>query len=151
MNNKRIKCQLAIFASLLLSIVITSCSKSDETPEISIPSGSENYFLKSMDFDSSESEKSLTFKTNVSWNISVSDTRSGSNWLSVSPISGDAGTNTVTVKASENTTYDDRNAVITITAGDSIRRVFVNQKQMNALTLTSDRFEVPVSGVGLWT
>lgn len=146
MNNKRIKCQLAIFASLLLSIVITSCSKSDETPEISIPSGSENYFLKSMDFDSSESEKSLTFKTNVSWNISVSDTRSGSNWLSVSPISGDAGTNTVTVKASENTTYDDRNAVITITAGDSIRRVFVNQKQMNALTLTSDRFEVPVSG-----
>ena len=43
-------------------------------------------------------------------------------------------------------TYDDRNAVITISAGDSIRKVFVNQKQLDALTLTSNRFEVPVEG-----
>ena len=78
----------------------------------------------------------------MAWTASVS----GSTWLSVTPTSGEAGTNTLTVKAEENTTYDDRNAVITLTAGDSIRRVFVNQKQLDALTLTSDRFEVPVEG-----
>ena len=139
---KNIKCLAAIMMVAAMSILNFSCSK-DVTPEITIPTGSEDFFKKSMDFESSAAEKKLTFSTNVSWTASVSATRGGVDWLSVTPTSGEPGVNTLAVRANENTTYDDRNAVITITAGDSIRRVFVNQKQLDALTLTADRFEVP--------
>ena len=135
-------CLLTIMMVAAMSLLTVSCSKDEVVPELKIPAGSVDYFTKSMDFDSPSGEKKLTFTSNVAWTASVS----GSTWLSVTPTSGEAGTNTLTVKADENTTYDDRNAVITLTAGDSIRRVFVNQKQLDALTLTSDRFEVPVEG-----
>lgn len=142
---KNIKCMAIIMMVAAMSILSISCSK-EVIPEITIPTGSEDFFKKSMDFGSSASEKKLTFSSNVSWTASVSATRAGVNWLTVTPSSGESGVNSVVVKANENTTYDDRNAVITITAGDSIRRVFVNQKQLDALTLTADRFEVPAAG-----
>ena len=136
---------------MLLSVfvygVMTACSSDDEvTPQLSVPSGEDDYFVQSMDFESSAAEKTFVFNSNVAWTLSVADTRSGSSWLTVDPESGKAGTHTITVKASENTTYDDRNAVITISAGNITRKVFVNQKQLDALTLTSNRFEVPVGG-----
>ena len=135
---------------ILLSVLcfgMVGCSSDDDAaPQLSVPAGFENFFMKSMDFDSSAGEKTFTFNSNVTWTLSVAETRNGSSWLSVNPAGGDAGTHTVTVKALENTTYDNRNAVITISAGDSIRKVFVNQKQLNSLTLTSNRFEVPVEG-----
>ena len=143
---KNIKCLATIMIVAAMSILNFSCSKDDVTPEIKIPTGNEDFFKKSMDFTSSASEKTLTFSSNVSWTASVSATRAGADWLSITPTSGEPGVNSVVVKASENTTYDDRNAVITITAGDSIRKVFVNQKQLDALTLTADRFEVPAKG-----
>lgn len=139
---KSIWCLSAVMMVAAMSLLTVSCSKDEVVPELKIPTGSENYFAKSMDFDSPSAEKKLTFTSNVKWTATVS----GSSWLSVTPTSGEAGTNTLTVKAEENTTYDDRNTVITIAAGDTIRRVFVNQKQLDALTLTSDRFEVPVEG-----
>lgn len=143
---KDIRCLTTIIMVAAMSILNFSCSKDDVTPEIKIPTGSEDFFKKSMDFGSSASEKTLTFSSNVSWTASVSATRAGVDWLTVTPTSGEPGMYTMTIKANENTTYDDRNAVITITAGDSIKRVFVNQKQMDALTLTADRFEVPATG-----
>lgn len=139
-----------LFGMVLLAVMsfgITGCGSDDDvTPEITVPNGSDNYFVKSMDFGSSASEKTFTFSSNVPWTLSVADTRSGSNWLLATPTSGEAGTHTITVKAQENTTYDDRNAVITVSAADSTRTVFVNQKQLDALTLTSNRYEVPVEG-----
>ena len=131
----------------MLCVMIANCSSENEvTPEISVPVGNDNFFSKSMDFGSSASEKSFTFSSNVAWTLSVAETRSGNGWLTASPTNGEAGTHTVIVKAQDNKTYDDRNAVITISAGDSIRKIFVNQKQLDALTLTSNRFEVPVEG-----
>ena len=144
-EKKIINCLATIMMVAAMSVLNFSCSK-EVIPEITIPTGSEDFFKKSMDFESSAAEKKLTFSTNVSWTASVSATRGGVDWLSVTPTSGEPGVNTLAVRANENTTYDDRNAVITITAGDSIRRVFVNQKQLDALTLTADRFEVPAKG-----
>ena len=154
-TNKRskitiMKKTLRLLGLLLLSVLVyglAACGSDDEvSPQLSVPAGVDNYFVKSMDFESAAAEKSFTFNSNLAWTLSVSETRNGIDWLSVSPSSGEAGTHTVTVKAAENKTYDDRNAVITITSGDSIRKVFVNQKQLDALTLTSNRFEVPVEG-----
>ena len=141
---RRVKSILYLTTILIVAamgVLTVSCSK-EVVPELTIPTGNVDYFTKSMDFDSQAGEKKLTFSSNVSWTAAVS----GSTWLSISPTSGEGGVNTLIVKADENTTYDDRNAVITIAAGDTIRRVFVNQKQLDALTLTSDRFEVPFEG-----
>lgn len=141
---------LRLLELVLLSVLVygvAACGSDDEViPQLSVPEGVDNYFIKRMDFEPSTAEKSFTFNSNLAWTLSVSETRNGIDWLSVSPTSGEAGTHTVTVKATENKTYDDRNAVITIAAGDSLRKVFVNQKQLDALTLTSNRFEVPVDG-----
>ena len=139
---------LVLPLAVFLAFGIAACSGSSEdlTPVIEVPEGSENYFSKSMDFDSDGSEKTLTFTTNVPWTMTVAETRNGSSWLSVSPLQGEAGTHTVRVKVEKNDTFEDRNAVITLTASERINKVFVNQKQLDALTLTSDRFEVPVSG-----
>lgn len=147
---------LTILLIIFLGI-FTSCSSDspkDEAgkpdagvpPVIDVPTGAEDYFSKNMDFDYSSSEKVLAFSSNVPWTIKVADTRDGSQWCTVTPTNGIAGTSSVIVKVSENTTYDDRNAVITLTAGSVTRSVFVNQKQRQALMLTSDRFEVPVAG-----
>lgn len=147
MNSMKNLWSLMTIMVTILSVTLSACSSDDDViPQISVPTGNENFFEKSMDFESSATEKSFTFTSNVAWTLNVADTRDGSSWLSASPTSGEAGTHTITVKASENITYDDRNAVISIVSGDYIRKVFVNQKQLDALTVTSDRFEVPVEG-----
>ncbi len=147
MNSMKNFWSMMTFMVGILCVTLSACSSDDDViPQISVPTGNENFFEKSMDLESSATEKSFTFTSNVAWTLNVANTRDGSSWLSATPTSGEAGTYTITVKASENTTYDDRNAVISIVAGDSIHKVFVNQKQLDALTVTSDRFEVPVEG-----
>ncbi len=123
-----------------------ACSKDDVTPEVTVPAGTTNYFNTGLDFDSKASEKTITFQSNVPWTVTVADTRSGSSWCSASPASGEAGTANVKIAVLDNASYDDRSAVVRVAYGDSIRSIFVNQKQLDALTLTSDRFEVPVGG-----
>lgn len=131
---------------LITALSIASCSKDDLVPEITFPIGTTDYFKSSVDFDNNSGEKTISFTSNVSWTASVDETRDGSTWCTVSPTTGEAGQSSIKILVKENTSYDDRNAVVRIAYGDSIRNIFVNQKQLDALTLTSDRFEVPVSG-----
>lgn len=138
------------FYLLMLSAIIismASCSNDDEViPEVTFPQGSVDYFEESIDFDNLANEKTVSFTSNVPWTISVDETRNGSVWCTVSPTQGDAGTANVTIRVEENTTYDDRNAVLRLSYGDSSKNIFVNQKQLDAITLTADRFEVPAEG-----
>lgn len=136
------------YYSFILTAVsaILSCSEDEIIPEITFPEGSTDYFKTSVDFDNTSGEKSISFTSNVDWSASVDQTRDGSTWCTVSPSNGKAGQATINISVQENTTYDDRNAVVRLVYGDSIKSIFVNQKQLDALTLTSDRFEVPVSG-----
>lgn len=138
------------FYSLLLlavSALFVSCSKDEDLiPEITIPEGSTDYFTSSINFDNNAGEKTITFTSNVEWQVSVAETRDGISWCTVTPSYGEKGTNTVKISVTDNTTYDDRNAVIRFIYGDSTKSVFVNQKQLDALTLTANRFEVPTSG-----
>ena len=130
-----------------LTFGLMACSSDEETrTEITVPAGSQDFFSKTISFDSSASEKSFTFTTNKAWTVSVADTRDGSSWCTVSPTKGEPGTNTVSIRVAENTTYDERNAVVTLTANDSIRKIFVSQKQLDAILLSSNRAEVPVAG-----
>lgn len=137
-----------LFLSLLSVIVISmaSCSNDELVPEVSFPEGSVDYFEESIDFDNQAGEKTISFTSNVPWTISVDETRNGSVWCTVSPTQGEAGDATIKIQVDENTSYDDRNAVLRLSYGNSTKNIFVNQKQVDALTLTSDRFEVPAEG-----
>ena len=139
-----------IFSLLMLPAVIVlmmSCSCEDEiVPEVGFPQGSTDYFSESINFDNRAGEKSISFVSNVPWTISVDDTRNGDVWCTVSPTQGEAGTANIKIRVEENSTYDDRNAVLRLSYGDTYKNIFVNQKQLDAITLTVDRFEVPAEG-----
>lgn len=137
-------------ASLTLCIIVfSSCMKGPEQaviPEIKVPAGVDDYFKKSIDFESGGGEKLMIFSTNVNWSMQVTGTQNGIKWLTVTPSSGGTGANTITFFAQENTTNEDRSVVVLLSAGDSIRSIRVNQKHMDALTLTSNRFDVSADG-----
>ena len=113
------------------------------TPSITVPDGMQDYFEKNLDFDTSAGEKSITFNANMDWKVEVPQSI---DWCKVSPQCGNAGTQDVTIKVSDNDTYDDRSAVLRFSVGDSTKTLIVNQKQLDALTLTADKFEVPREG-----
>lgn len=135
-----------LFFSLILFAFFSVTSCSDVIPEVTFPAGTTDYFKSNVVFDNNAGEKSITFTSNVSWTASVDETRDGSTWCKVSPTSGKKGEATIKISVDENTTYDDRNAVIRLKCGDVTKNIYVNQKQQDALTLTSDRFEVDVWG-----
>ena len=131
----------------ILSAHFFACSSSPIVPEITVEMGKEDYFAKNMDFDSSAGEKTLSFNSNVDWTISVAETRNGTTWCTISPNNGKAGANTVRIKVHENTSYDDRSVVLTLTAGSSLTKTFViTQKQTDALLLTNNKFEIDPKG-----
>lgn len=135
---------IAIFVMGLAGCV--NQPEKEVVPKISVPSGVDNYFKKNMEFESAGGEKLMIFSTNVDWSMQVTKTQNGIKWLNVTPSRGGSGANSVTFAAEENTTSDDRSVVVLFTAGDSIRSIIVNQKHLDALTLTSNRFEVPAEG-----
>ena len=137
----------AVFVIILTCM--SSCMQGPEKtiiPEVNVPSGVDNYFKKSMDFESIGGEKLMIFSTNVKWSMQVTSTQNGIKWLTVTPASGGSGANSVTFSAQENTTSEDRSVVVLFTASDTIRSIIVNQKHLDALTLTSSRFEVSADG-----
>ena len=85
----------------------------------------------------------ISFTTNAAWTANVGTSTS---WLKVSPTSGVAGTHTLTVTTSENDTYDERNASITIKAGNASKSITVTQKQKDGLTVTSNKVEIGSNG-----
>lgn len=138
------------FALLLLGAALSgsliSCSSEPVTPEVTVSEGNVDYFKESMDFPSSGGSKTLSFTTNVDWTIEPAATQSGGTWWTLSQSKGSSGTQNITVTLQENTGYDDRNVVLVLTAGDIKKNIIINQKQKNAITLTTDRFEVDAKG-----
>lgn len=87
----------------------------------------------------------VTFSSTDSWTIDVTEGRAAS-WCSVTPTSGNKGTHTLTITATTNETYDERNAKVTIKAGTTAQSFVVTQKQKNGLTVTSNKVEVGAEG-----
>ncbi len=134
---------LAVAAS---SAFLACSSETPIVPEVTVEETQVDYFKSSLDFEAEGGQKTFTFKTNVDWTLEVARTQSGSQWCGVSAESGTAGSQTITVTVSKNEGYDDRNVVITLKAGDITKKVIVNQKQKDALTVTTNRFEVGAEG-----
>lgn len=87
----------------------------------------------------------IEFTTNCDWNANVPNISSYS-WSSITPTSGGAGTNVITVTALRNDNYDDRSFTFDIKASGALQTVTVTQRQKDALTVTSGEFEIPEEG-----
>ncbi|HBF05313.1 MAG TPA: hypothetical protein DDW28_04200 [Prevotella sp.] len=125
-------------------ISFSACSSDDPlVPSITVPTGTENYFGKNIDFETSAAEKNITFNANMDWKVEIPQNIA---WCKVSPQSGGAGTQNVKISVSDNDTYDDHSTVLRFSVGDSTKTIIVNQKQLDALTLTADKFEIPQEG-----
>jgi len=133
-------------AVLCLLTTLSSCSDDDAPAEIIPNPDSEIYFTKSLDFTSDSGEAILSFTTNKDWSINVSQSGGDVSWCTVFPNKGKAGENQVLVKVIRNEGVDDRNVVLNLAAGDLTKSIVVTQKQKDAITLTTAKFEVDKNG-----
>lgn len=88
-----------------------------------------------------EGSVDISFTSTADWTAEVDQ-----DWCSVSPSEGSSGNQTIALTAAENTSAVERNATLLITSGASQTRVTVVQKQKDALTLSSARYEMDAKG-----
>lgn len=140
----------SFFAAIALMVACTEGNTEDggdkpnppqpqpEKSEISLDATSAN-------FTTEGGEKKILFSTNEAWTAEIVNDRADG-WLSISPTSGAAGNATLTVAAEPNDTPDERTASVRIKAGTASKTISVSQKQKDALTVTSSKFEVGAEG-----
>lgn len=87
----------------------------------------------------------VTFSSSDAWTAEAINNRADA-WCSVSPTSGSAGNSQVTITTTANDTTDDRTATVVIKSGTIQKTIAVSQKQKDALTVTSSKFEVSADG-----
>lgn len=136
--------KILLYASVLL--VLAGCSKEINNK---IPSGNSESEIRidspSYVFDSQGGSTEITFSSSEDWTAEILNTRADS-WCTINPNSGPAGRASITITATDNDTPDDRNASIVLKAGISSQIINISQKQKDALTVTSSRFEVSSYG-----
>lgn len=86
----------------------------------------------------------IMFESSGAWAATVDSKAAG--WCKLDRSSGDAGTGTLRVTVLRNTSYDERNAAIYITCGRARDVVTITQKQLNAITLTTNKVELDAEG-----
>ena len=101
--------------------------------------------VSSADFTTDGGSNTISFTTAAPWTAEVLNSRADA-WCSVSPTSGPAGDAEITVTTTANDTPDNRSASIVLKAGTTEKTITVSQKQKDALTVTSDKFEVSAEG-----
>lgn len=74
-----------------------------------------------------EQHTTATFTTTAPWHIELSDTKTADDWVHVSPLSGEAGTVTLTIDADENRTPIERTAYIRLLTGSEERSISLTQ------------------------
>lgn len=123
-----------LFFCLWVCLLGTACSEKEEIVEPSIVlSGSASYV-----FATEGGTQTLSFQSAKSWTAS-----SGQSWCKVTPASGMEGTGTITLTVDENTAPDERNTHVIIRSEGVSQSITVTQKQKDALTVTSQKVEVP--------
>lgn len=113
-----------------LTIGLASCQKA---PELTLTGPA------SLEIGADGGSNSITFTANRDWSV-----RSSDSWVSVSPSSGTAsdGAVTVNIRCSENTTYEDRSATITITMEELTQTVTVKQPANLGIVIPTQSFNL---------
>ena len=98
-----------------------------------------------VDFSADGGTSKVTITSSAAWTAEFVNDRAD-DWCSIDSTSGSAGTSTLTITATANDTPDDRTASIVVKSGTLSKTINVSQKQKDALTVTSSKFEVDAEG-----
>lgn len=127
-------------------LLATSCSSGSDggEDEPDVPENPKNVMLElsrnDLVFEAAGGEKTFTISSNGDWTI-----ENGSGWCKTDFSSG-TGNLTVTVAVDEYSGMEDRNANLTVKAGDKTQVLGVTQKCKDAIVLSKDKFDVPHAG-----
>ena len=139
------------FTMSIWLILVAGCAKDDpnvpqpepqkEGPEM-VVAASEN--VKPV-FTPEGGSASVSFTAGGDWTASLSNERAAE-WISFTPTSGKKGKGTLSITVKPNETPDELNASIILKSGSESVTIVATQKQKNALTVTSDKFEIAGAG-----
>ena len=87
----------------------------------------------------------ITFTATAAWTASVISTRADS-WVDVNPKSGNPGLAEIKITTTPNDTYVERNATIQIKCGTETKDIVLTQKQVDNITVTTDKVELGAEG-----
>ncbi len=115
---------------LIAAPLFVACSSDDEengddsgvATQFTPSQESTKYFANGIDFGANSSEQAVTFTTNKRWTASSTE-----NWCTITPGKGSADDGTMTIKVSENKSYENREAVVTLKTGELNSYITVRQ------------------------
>lgn len=134
---------------LFLSLVFAACVNPNDDDKDNFEGSGADIIISASEnltpsFGADGGSSSISFISKADWVAVVND--QSRSWCSVSPEYGSKGNKSITINAAPNDTPDSRNATIQLVSGTVTRTIDVSQKQRDALTVTSDKFEVAKEG-----
>lgn len=120
----------SIFYSLLAILLWAACSKEENKVNAELVVSTE-----SLSLSNDGQTKAFHVKSNVGWTVSSSE-----DWLALTPTSGDNGTHKVEATATTNSEVADRQAIITVTAGDLSKQIAVIQTAAVLFSVDKNEF-----------
>ena len=99
-----------------------------------------------IEFPTARTVETVTFQTNMNWTAALDN----ETWCTLSKTSGAAGANEIKVTASANNDPDDRNATLTLHAGDVTKAIRLTQYRREQINLSQTEYEVRHEGDTLY-
>jgi formylglycine-generating enzyme required for sulfatase activity len=140
-EDRNMKKLFSIFTILAAIMLTSSCQKElpdavknidvsqgEKTPSPTPTPASELKVSEPGQFGAKGGEQTMTVTATAAWTISKS---AESDWLTIKPESGNAGTAQVTLTAAENTTTGSRTATLTVKSGELTKSINVSQSAAN--------------------
>lgn len=141
--------------SLMVLLVICSCTKDDEPKNNGAPAPSPTTPAK-IDIAATENTKpvllsgenktTVTFTATQDWTATAATATEPNDWLSVSPTSGKAGSATITIAVKTNENDVERTGTVTIKCGTVTQVINVTQKAYDVFELSPDKAEIDAKG-----
>ena len=107
------------------------------------PSPSITLSASSLSVASDNSEATISFTSTTAWSAEVTE---GSDWCTINPTSGAAGSAKITVTTVANESYEDRSATVVIKAGDVEKSVTIKQMQKGAIIVADSEYKFDHTG-----
>lgn len=127
----------ALLLSLLSIFFVFSCSDDNDKVELTF-----KVSATEINYNSSGGSQVIHFVSIGAWSVT-----SSADWYKVTPISGNnTGTTKIEIIADENKTNEPRTAILTVTSGDKIAQVTINQASKDLLILTKEKYSVTSTG-----
>ena len=140
--NKNVKfiAHFNIIGVVMLIVSLLGCSK-DNNPA---PNGNQDPVIKlsteSVSVSSKELSSSLNVEVNKTWSVTLTSDGTTPDWVTVSPMSGGAGTTRLNITLNQNENYEDRTSTLRITSGSVNKEVVIKQFRKGAIILSDKEY-----------